>query len=128
MARTVLHGVAYAPVVTFTEAEDVECRLAGLTLTNGAQGIYCDDISPLIDHCQIHTHQGSGLYLMNHCDALIQHCQITDNWNAGIELDSNTRSKPHPTVSNCVITGNLGGGILGEGATVIDCVIEDNGE
>ncbi len=132
VAASVLKADGKGTLATFNHDEDAASVLAGLTLVNGAEGIFCDGASPVIQHCVIQGHGGAGLHFFNGSRALIEHCLVQNNEGAGLELVANKAGRVillnYPTVSHCVISHNRGGGIVGETATVIDCMITDNGE
>jgi len=96
-------------------------------------GIYCTSNSkPVIINCTLMKNKchndGGGIYL-NYSDAIINNCIITENiagrdGGGGIHFH-----KSNSFVSNCTITGNVGywgGGILGDGSTLVNCIIWGN--
>ncbi|NQV32782.1 MAG: right-handed parallel beta-helix repeat-containing protein [Phycisphaeraceae bacterium] len=131
VARTVINAGLNRPVAIFSTQEGPSSVLSGLTLINGTQGILCDKASPTITHCLIQVNLGAGILLRNESRPLIQHCRILQNGGAGIELETITTPRRayqnYPTITDCLITGNQGGGIVGDTPTIIDSIVEDNG-
>lgn len=111
----------------FHSGESSACRIEGFTITNGVSlmgtpynggGISCEGASPTISRCIIKNNHaagnglGGGIWIIGGA-ATIENCAIIGN-----RSDSNgggiwvfTEAPPLPTITNCVISGNLGGGI-----------------
>ncbi|MCF7975688.1 MAG: right-handed parallel beta-helix repeat-containing protein [Phycisphaerae bacterium] len=132
VAATMINAGLTGPAVTFNGSEDATSVLSGLTLIHGTCGILCDGASPTISRCVIQDHLGAGIHMRYESRANIEHCLIQGNMGPGIELEVITNARRflynYPTVADCTITNNQGGGIVGETPTVVDSTVQDSGE
>ncbi|MHC4154991.1 MAG: right-handed parallel beta-helix repeat-containing protein [Planctomycetota bacterium] len=127
VAAAIIRGNKYAPIVTFSSSEDGNCVLAGLTITDGNEGVYCAGASPTIRNCRIVGNQDSGIELWPVAgwrkSPTIIGCTIADNEGAGIK----TRGRTRLTIIGCIIAGNNSAGLDSEGGTTItNCIISEN--
>lgn len=106
VAATVIKGNSEDSAVTFSSGEDANCVLAGFTITDANNGIYCSGAFPTITNCSITGNAGAGIELWG-SNPIITDCNITGNSGAGIELYYGS----NPTITNCCITANAGSGI-----------------
>jgi len=110
------------------------CIIRGNTAGDGkwgqGGGIYCIGGSPMISNCIITGNsaprgQGGGISLW--CSsAFIVNCIINNNWRGGI--DSFCSDGKVTTIENCLISHNLGRGIVSDGSnsTIRHCTIVGN--
>ena len=86
VAATIIKGYANKSVVSFSGGEDVNCVLAGFTITGGKRGIHCFGSSPTITNCIIagNTNDDVG------------------GVGAGIGMEGGS----NPTLTNCTIINN----------------------
>jgi parallel beta-helix repeat protein len=106
VAATIITGNGNENLVTFSSRENANCVLAGFTITDANNGIYCSGASPTITNCSIAGNAGAGIELWE-SNPTITDCTIADNAGAGIELYHGS----NPTITNCCITANGGSGI-----------------
>jgi hypothetical protein len=99
--------------------ETEDSIIEGLTITNGACGIYCERASMTVKNCII---TGSETAITaNGIFSMISNCTITGN-DTGISADGTWTE-----VSGCNISGNSSRGIYGLGfITVTGCTISEN--
>ncbi len=130
VATTVINGRGLDAVATFSGGEDVNCVLAGFTITGADKGIYCCGASPTITKCAIVGNTGAGIKLWNESNLTITNCAITANGADGIEMRAERSGRfikyNYATVHNCLIAGNQKNGILGSIPTVANCTIVGN--
>jgi parallel beta-helix repeat protein len=118
------------PTVTFINAENANCTLAGFTITEGYSGIYCDASSPIISNCIItgnSADNGGGIRCDNSAAPRIDGCLISENyaadWGGGV-------CRSFAEISNSVIINNRaefsGGGIYVHSAAITNCLIVGN--
>lgn len=128
VAATVIEGGNQA--VTFAGGEDVNCVLAGFTITGAVTGIYCSGASPTIANCCISANAGSGIRLSQSSNPTIANCNISGNAGCGITMNKHTQGRyilyNHATISNCVITANNQDGIMGGMPSITNCTIAVN--
>jgi parallel beta-helix repeat protein len=117
--------------VTFAGGEDANCVLAGFTITNANNGIYCSEASPTITNCSITGNAGAGIKLANSSNPTIINCNITANAGSGIEMTKQTQGRykfyNYATITNCIIAANNQHGITGGLPTITNCTIVTNG-
>jgi len=127
-------------VVTFASGETEDAVLEGFTIRNGSGtqvgtpqdplyfggGIYCKSSSPTITDCTItgnSADSGGGINGLNASALTINNCTITNNSSVysggGIFSYSDT-------ITNCIITDNIGTGIDTYHSTIINCTIARN--
>ncbi len=128
VAATVINGDNQA--VTFAGGEDANCVLAGFTITDANNGIYCSDASPTIANCSITGNADAGIKLLNSSDPIIINCNITANAGSGIKMLKQARGRyklyNYPTITNCIIAANYHHGISGGIPTITNCTIVAN--
>ncbi|UCG50244.1 MAG: right-handed parallel beta-helix repeat-containing protein, partial [Phycisphaerales bacterium] len=95
-------------------------------------GIYCTGSSPTIEDCTISdnwpTGNGGGVCCYWDSNPSIINCRIANNRITGSQRGGGIFcSRSAPTVVGCVISGNTYCGITGGEPTVRDCVIRNNG-
>jgi parallel beta-helix repeat protein len=105
VASTIIKGTGTGPVVTFSGSESQNCKLDGVTITDG------------------NTMGDGGGICGNGTEATIANCVITNNHADGA---GGGVSNCKGTISGCTITGNTASG-NGGGIYVFDCnvTIED---
>jgi len=130
VAATVINGGNLGSAVTFSNAEDANCVLAGFTITSANKGIYCSGASPTIINCNITANAGAGIELYNGSNPTIANCCIAANAGVGIEMlvykSGRITIFNNPTITNCTIGGNLQNGISGGIPTIADSIIWAN--
>ncbi|MHC4423509.1 MAG: LamG-like jellyroll fold domain-containing protein, partial [Planctomycetota bacterium] len=131
VAGTIIKGNGEGPVVTFSGGEDPHCVLAGFTITDGNEGIYCESSSPTIRNCRIVGNRGAGIKFSDEkpisSDSVIVNCTIIGNAAEGIygSMIVNT------LIGNCLVAANRTKGIHLEGSRFIavkNCTIVENGD
>jgi len=128
VAATVIKGNNWQPVATFSGGEDASCVLAGFTLTDGNEGVYCELSNPTISNCIIADNGGTGI-LCVHSNPIISDCRIVGNGGAGIKF-SNEGPVFYNVIVNCSIVGNAAEGIYGELMNIpliVNCLVAANG-
>jgi parallel beta-helix repeat protein len=128
VAATIIKGGNHG--VTFSGGQDANCILAGFTITDANNGIFCTDASPIIVNCIITDNNGAGIKLHNGSNPTIANCEITCNTGAGVGMLVEERGRyiiyNNPIITNCVIAENLQQGISGGKPTIINCTIAAN--
>jgi hypothetical protein len=138
VASTVIDGDRAGAVVTFENAEDANCVLAGLTICNGMSpeggGIRCINSSPTIIHCTItenlDSDNGGGMHSSLGSPTVVN-CNFVANsarqrGGAVFNLAADT------TLVNCTFTANLAGGDggavanLGASPLIANCTFGTN--
>jgi parallel beta-helix repeat protein len=131
VAATILAGDGNGNPVTFSYNEDASCVLAGFTITDANNGIYCSGASPTIANCNIVGNVGNGLKLYMGSNPTISNCIISGNGGSGIAMlifkSGRTPLYNSPTVVNCTIVGNSEIGISEGKPTVLNSIIHSNG-
>jgi len=129
VAATVINGDNQA--VTFAGGEKADCVLAGFTITDANNGIYCSEASPTIANCSITGNTDAGIKLVNSSYPTIINCGINANAGSGIEMYKQTRGRyklyNYATITNCIVAANYQYGIAGGIPTVTNCIIVTNG-
>jgi beta propeller repeat protein len=128
VAATVISGHGQGPVVTFAAGENETCVLAGFTVTDGNDGIYCGYARPRIVNCIITGNKDSGIDARAPSDfrmvPAIVNCKIVANGGDGVFA----RSRVSPSLTNCVIAKNKKAGVNASLLSVItNCTIVGNG-
>ena len=132
VASTVIKGVSYETVVTFSNQEDTSCVLAGCTITGGKRGIYCSGSSPTMTHCIVMKNGivdiGAGMYLTDGSNPTLINCMFSENSSSmtggGIQSVSS-----NPILMNCTLSNNsatyFGGGIYCAGGNPVltNCIL-----
>lgn len=117
-ATTIIHGVYYGSAVTFAGSETADCKLYGLTITQGNNGkrggIKGNGTTAEISYCTI-TGNGHGL---EKCNGVICHCTIKDNVGSALQYC-------HGTITDCTILRNSYAAWTCN-ATFEDCTIRNN--
>ncbi len=130
VAATIINGGDKDSAVTFSNAEDANCVLAGFTITDANNGIYCSGASPAITNCSISANVSAGIKLSQGSNPTITNCCIADNAGAGIEMQVYKAGRVtifnYPAITNCTIAGNLQNGISGGIPTITNSIIWDN--
>ena len=121
VAATIIRGGNQ--VVSFASGEDANCVLAGLTITGGNRGIYCNSSAPRITKCVIAENRAEGLYA-NKGNLSLTNCIIADNSGAGFTADGGSKL----SINNCTIVANRGSGIKSTAstATIVNSVLRGN--
>ena len=130
VAATVLVGDDNGSLVTFTNNEDSNCVLAGITMTDAKNGIYCSAASPMIIGCNIFANRGAGILLYDGSHPIISNCVVIMNAGAGIEIQPPKVGRDIiyncPAITNCTVFENLLYGISGGLPTITNSVIWAN--
>ena len=130
VAATVINGGGKGSAVTFSNAEDANCVLAGFTITDANNGIYCSGASPAITNCSISANVSAGIKLFQSSNPTITNCCIADNAGAGIEMWAYKAGRVtifnYPIITNCTIAGNQQHGISGGIPTITNSIIWAN--
>lgn len=91
-------------------------------------GIYCYGSSPTITNCRIIGNEaiwGAGIFCKNSSSPTISNCIISGNVGAGISCSRSS----NPLINNCLITGNTRGGIFcyhDSSPMISNCTITEN--
>jgi len=129
VSETIL--IAYGDVVTFANGEDANCVLAGFTIADSNNGIYCSAASPTIMNCNIVDNVNAGMKLYMASQPTISNCIIAGNGGSGLEMHIFTASRNilinSPTIVNCTIVGNSETGLYEGMPVVINSIIYGNG-
>ena len=125
-AMTVLTGDGSAPVVTLQDCSE-SCRLVGFTLRGGGVGLRCEGINPIIRGCHILENLGAGVEIQGTSYLILKNCIIADNNGYGLEtVTTPPRGATPPSLINCTITQNYGGGVSDK-AKLRNCIVTQNG-
>jgi parallel beta-helix repeat protein len=131
VASTILTGDGNGNLVTFSGGEDENCVLAGFTIINANNGIYCSGSSPTITNCSIVGNVGDGIKLYLSSNPTISNCIIADNIGSGIIMLKQVSGRKQffnsPTIANCTIVGNSEIGISEGIPSILNSIISDNG-
>jgi len=121
VASTIIKGGNQ--VITFASGEDANCVLAGLTITGGNRGIYCNSSAPRIASCVIAENKAEGIYAYKG-NLELTNCIIADNSGAGLTAEANSKL----SITNCTIVANRGSGIKSTAstATIVNSVLWSN--
>ncbi len=126
-ANTVLAGGGQ--LVAFDAGETGDCLFTGFTVTGGSFGLFCNDSSPTISHCNVTGNRDAGIKLWGGSDPTVSRCDITAN-RIGVEMWTNVISRSSVrndgTIERCLITGNRQYGIFGGNPNVVNCTVADN--
>jgi len=116
--------------VTFSSCEGAGCVLAGFTVTDAGNGIYCSGASPTIVNCNITGNSGAGVKLCDNSSPAIISCCIATNAGSGLELWTQKQGRNvfynYATITHCVIAENGQHGIAGGIPTVTNSTIVAN--
>jgi parallel beta-helix repeat protein len=128
VAATVIEGGTQAAI--FAGGEDVNCVLAGFTLTGATQGIYCRSAAPMIRNCRIVDNAEAGIKLWENADPRIVNCIIAGNGGDGLEMwaDRTGRIVAYNlgTIAHCTIVGNWAYGLHGGKPIVVNTIVYCN--
>jgi len=131
VAATILAGDGNDNLVTFSNNEDASCVLAGFTITDANNGIYCSGASPRIVNCNIANNVDDGMKLYMGSNPIISNCIIAGNSRSGIAMfffkSGRTTYYNSPTIVNCTIVDNSEIGISEGKSTVLNSIIYGNG-
>jgi predicted outer membrane repeat protein len=132
VAATIINGGNQSSVVTFSNAEDANCVLAGFTITGGKMGIYCSSASPTITNCTIagngNADMGAGMYIKDGSSPTLVNCTFSEN-SASMMGGGMYNQDSSPTLTNCTFSGNsasyYGGGMYCNGGspTLTNCIL-----
>lgn len=129
VAATIINGGDKGSAVTFSNGEDANCVLAGFTITDANNGIYCFSSSPTITNCKIVNNAVTGIKLYMGSNPVIANCLIANN-GTGIEMRAYNAGRVtifnYPIITNCTIAGNLQHGISGGIPTITNSIIWAN--
>lgn len=129
VAETVIEGGTQA--VAFTNGEEPNCVLAGLTLTGATRGIYCDAAAPAILNCRIVGNDEAGVYMVEACYPTIANCIIADNGGPGIDMWAKRGGRfihyNQATIAHCTIVGNGAEAVAGDDPLVVNSILYGNG-
>jgi len=123
--------IANGDVVTFSNGEDANCVLAGFTIADSNNGVYCSAASPTIVNCSIVGNVSAGMKLYIGSNPTVSNCIIAENGGSGIAMFIFTAGRKilfnSPTIVNCTIVGNSEIGISEGKPTVLNSIIYGNG-
>jgi parallel beta-helix repeat protein len=132
VATTVIRGNYQGPVVTFSSGEELDCVLAGVTITGGARGIHCSGSYPTISNSTIvgnlNADLGAGMYLGEGSHPTLLNCLICKN-SASKMGGGIYSSDSNPTLINCTFSENsaalFGGGMFCTGGSPLlnNCIL-----
>jgi parallel beta-helix repeat protein len=128
VSETIL--IAYGNVVTFANGEDANCVLAGFTIADSNNGIYCSAASPTITNCNIIDNVDAGIKLYMASSPTVSNCTIAGNGGSGLEMNIFTASRNilinSPTIINCTIADNSEAGIYEGMPAILNSIIYGN--
>jgi len=137
---TIIDGGQNDAVVKLINGEDVNCVLAGFSITNGygnyGGGVRCEDSSPKIVNCSIFEntakYHGGGICSRGSTGIEIIDCNISNNISeavaGGVECYYGSSKISNCTISNN-ISANAGGGItvaFNDNSLIDNCVLSYN--
>jgi hypothetical protein len=86
VATTILTGDGKNNLVTFSNNESAGCVLAGLTITDANNGVFCSVVSPTVANCRIVANSTAGLKLGMGSSPTIANSIIARNSGPGIAM------------------------------------------
>ncbi len=117
--------------VTFSGGEDANCVLAGFTIADSSNGVYCSAASPTIMNCNIVDNINAGMKLYMASNPTVSNCIIAENGGSGLEMFIFAAGRKvlinSPTIVNCTIVNNSKIGISEGKPTVLNSIIYGNG-
>ncbi len=126
-AATVIAGAG--PLVTFADGETAESLFTGFTVAGGTFGIVCNGSKPTISHCDVVDNCAAGIKVWGGAEPAVTGCDISAN-RIGMEMWADVSGRRiqrnYGTFTNCLITGNREGGVLGGYPNLVNCTIADN--
>jgi len=118
-------------VVTFSGGEDASCVLAGFTIRDANNSIFCSAASPTIINCSIVNNVSAGIKLYMGSNPTISNCLIAGNGGSGAVMFKFKSGRQtllnSPNFVNCTIVGNSDIGISEGMPTVFNSIIYGNG-
>ena len=130
ISQTIIQGDGTGPVVTFANGETADTALSSLTLTNGTDGIRCDNTSPVLTNMVITGNSNTGISCDNASGPRLTNVTITKNGTAGIAsagdsdpvlINSIVWDNPQSVQGTATATySDIQGGFAGEGNTDAD--------
>jgi GH35 family endo-1,4-beta-xylanase len=126
VASTIIKGSNKA--VVFSNNEDANSIITGLTITDANTGIYCEGTSPTISKCRIIENKQFGILLESTSCPNISYCEILCSKGSGIAITGGRYSyKSMPSINHCVIAANRVYGIYCATPVISNCTIAANG-
>lgn len=132
VAATIITGDGNNNLVTFSSGEDLNCFLAGFTITGGKRGIYCSGASPTITNCTIaenvNAEMGAGMFVKDGSSPTLVNCTFSSN-SASVMGGGMYNENSSPILINCTFSGNsatyFGGGIYCAGGSLelTNCIL-----
>jgi predicted outer membrane repeat protein len=122
-------------VITFSDGEDANCILTGITVTGGMRGIHCSGSSPTIRNCAVLKNEtadvGAGMYITEGSSPTLFNCIFGQNV-ASLSGGGIQSVNSSPTFINCTFSRNsavyFGGGIYCASGdlTLANCILWDD--
>jgi hypothetical protein len=115
-------GVSNKPVVAFRDAEALDTKLSGFTVTNSLWGgIHCYEASPTIAGNIIHANGNRGGILIEYSSAVIQDNVVSNNVSSGFMAGGITCMLSDPVILDNVVDGNANTYDYAGGIGIADC-------
>jgi parallel beta-helix repeat protein len=126
---TVIEGSGKGNLVNF-HGDNLYCVIAGFTIRNAGNGIYCLGSSPTITNCRISSNVANGIELHMGSNPTIYNCVIAENGDSGIAMlvfqEGRTVLDNSPNIDNCTIANNKQAGIFGGMPSIHNSIISGN--
>ena len=127
VAATVINGSQHSPTVTFNGGQAQDSGLAGLTLTGGWSGVYCQGSSPTFTDCIVIANHDAGMDLVESSSPALKRCFIGENGGPGLSLYSDPEEEAGaPVLGNCIVALNKQQGIVFGSPTLLNCTVVEN--
>jgi len=107
--------------------KNIDTSIAGLTLSQGTTGLWCDvGVEATIHNCHMTDNTEAGVVCVA-SHPWIHHCIIAGNKGDGLSLQGHQGTYAQPTIENCTIAQNLGNGIFGGKPIITNSIVYFNG-
>jgi hypothetical protein len=131
IAATILIGDGNNNQVIFSNNEDACCVLAGFTITDANNGIYCSGSSPTILNCIVAGNVSDGMKFYMGSNPTISNCIIAKNGGSGMAMFIFKSGRAvlinSPAINNCTIVYNSKTGVSEGMPTIVNSIIYGNG-
>jgi hypothetical protein len=130
-AATIIDGSGNRDVLTCSGSAGSSLTLAGLTIRNGKNGVYCSGTYLTMTGCIVIGNQSAGVKLWNQSRLTASNCIIAGNRGAGVEMWAEKVGRTPPynyaTMTNCTVVENGSNGVWGGKPTLTDSIVWNNG-
>ena len=114
ISQTVIDAFQSGSTVNFFYSESYTTILTGFTITNGSNGIYCNNTSPTITNLSICNNSAGGIRCINNSNPYISNVTVFNNSNSsyggGISMNESNPILTNVNISNNS-SDNHGGGV-----------------